>query len=92
MGQSGESVDNRRWPRAGRPRFLSGRGSARAQRIRHYVTYNRYVEAFSRFQLPLFVKGNGPDLSPREIQIRDPAPIIAHEGDGVELTEVRGMR
>ena len=53
------------------------------------VTYDQYIAAFSQVRLPLFVEGNGPDLSPRSgIHIRDTAPIIRRGGDGVELTEL----
>ena len=55
----------------------------------NHVTYEQYIDAFSQLRLPLFVKGNGPDLSPRNgIHIRDAAPIIRRSGDGVELTEL----
>jgi putative SOS response-associated peptidase YedK len=55
----------------------------------NHVTYKQYIDAFSQLRLPLFVKGNGPDLSPRNgIHIRDTAPIIRRAGDGVELTEL----
>ena len=55
----------------------------------NHVTYDQYVEAFSQIRLPLFVKGNGPDLSPRNaIHIRDTAPVIRRAGAGVELTEL----
>jgi putative SOS response-associated peptidase YedK len=52
------------------------------------ISYSRYVEEFSHLKLPLFVQGNGPDLTPRDdIRIRDTAPIILRTKDGVELTE-----
>ncbi len=52
------------------------------------IPYSRYVEEFSQLKLPLFVQGNGPDLTPRDdIRIRDTAPIILRARDGVELTE-----
>jgi putative SOS response-associated peptidase YedK len=55
----------------------------------NHVTYDQYIAAFSQIRLPLFVKGNGPDLSPRNgIHIRDTAPIIRRGGDDVELTEL----
>jgi putative SOS response-associated peptidase YedK len=53
------------------------------------VPYSRYVEEFSQIRLPVFVAGNGPDLTPRDdIHIRDTAPIILRNRDGVELTEL----
>jgi putative SOS response-associated peptidase YedK len=55
----------------------------------NHVSYDQYIAAFSQLRLPLFVKGNGPDLSPRNgIHIRDTAPIIRRAGDGVELAEL----
>jgi putative SOS response-associated peptidase YedK len=52
------------------------------------IPYSRYVEEFSHLKLPVFVQGNGPDLTPRDdIRIRDTAPIILRTSDGVELTE-----
>jgi hypothetical protein len=49
------------------------------------IPYSRYVEAFSHLKLPLFVQGNGPDLTPRDdIRIRDTGPIIPRTSDGVE--------
>ena len=52
------------------------------------IPYSGYAEAFSHLKLPLFVQGNGPDLTPRDdIRIRDTAPVILRTGDGVELTE-----
>jgi putative SOS response-associated peptidase YedK len=52
------------------------------------IPYRAYVEAFSELKLPLFVQGNGPDLTPRDdIRIRDTAPIVLRAEDGVELTE-----
>jgi putative SOS response-associated peptidase YedK len=52
------------------------------------IPYSRYVEAFSQLKLPVFVQGNGPDLTPRDdIRIRDTAPIILRTSDGVELTQ-----
>jgi putative SOS response-associated peptidase YedK len=52
------------------------------------IPYRAYVEAFSQLKLPLFVQGNGPDLTPRDdIRIRDTAPIVLRADDGVELTE-----
>jgi putative SOS response-associated peptidase YedK len=52
------------------------------------IPYSRYVDEFSHLKLPLFVQGNGPDLTPRDgIRIRDMAPIILRATDGVELTE-----
>ena len=53
------------------------------------IPYSRYVEEFSHLKLPLFVKGNGPDLTPRDdIHIRDTAPVILRSREGVELTEL----
>jgi putative SOS response-associated peptidase YedK len=55
----------------------------------NHVSYDQYIAAFSQLRLPLFVKSNGPDLSPRNgIHIRDTAPIVRRAGDGVELTEL----
>ena len=52
------------------------------------IPYRRYVEEFSQLKLPVFVQGNGPDLTPRDdIRIRDTAPVILRTKDGVELTE-----
>jgi putative SOS response-associated peptidase YedK len=52
------------------------------------IPYRAYVEAFSQLRLPLFVQGNGPDLTPRDdIRIRDTAPIVLRAEDGVELTQ-----
>jgi putative SOS response-associated peptidase YedK len=51
------------------------------------VSYQRYVEAFSHLKLPLTVEGNGPDLTPRDVRIRDTAPVILRSDDGVTLTE-----
>jgi putative SOS response-associated peptidase YedK len=52
------------------------------------VSYRRYVEEFSHLKLPVFVQGNGPDLTPRDdIHIRDTAPVVLRTADGVELTE-----
>jgi putative SOS response-associated peptidase YedK len=54
----------------------------------NHVPYSRYVEAFSELRLPLFVQGNGPDLTPRDdIHIRDTAPVILRTPEGVELTQ-----
>jgi hypothetical protein len=51
------------------------------------IAYSQYVEEFSHLRLPVFVQGNGPDLTPRDdIRIRDTAPIILRTTDGVELT------
>ncbi|HEY6258854.1 MAG TPA: SOS response-associated peptidase family protein [Xanthobacteraceae bacterium] len=53
----------------------------------NHIPYDHYIAAFSRLKLPLFVKDNGPDLTPRDhIRIRDTAPVIRRAGDGVELT------
>jgi putative SOS response-associated peptidase YedK len=55
----------------------------------NHIAYSRYVEAFSQLKLPLFVEGNGPDLTPRDdIHVRDTAPIIMRTSDGVQLTEL----
>jgi putative SOS response-associated peptidase YedK len=55
----------------------------------NHVSYDRYVEAFSHLKLPLFVQGNGPDLTPRDdIHIRDTAPVILREGERARLTEL----
>ena len=55
----------------------------------NHVPYSRYVEEFSQLKLPVFVEGNGPDLTPRsDIRIRDTAPVILRTGDGVQLTEM----
>jgi putative SOS response-associated peptidase YedK len=52
------------------------------------IPYRQYVEAFSQLKLPVFVQGNGPDLTPRaDIKIRDTAPVILRAKEGVELTE-----
>jgi putative SOS response-associated peptidase YedK len=52
------------------------------------IPYSGYAEEFSHLKLPLFVQGNGADLTPRDdIRIRDTAPIILRTKDGVELTE-----
>jgi putative SOS response-associated peptidase YedK len=52
------------------------------------IAYSQYVEEFSHLRLPVFVQGNGPDLTPRDdIRIRDTAPIILRTTDGVALTE-----
>jgi putative SOS response-associated peptidase YedK len=54
----------------------------------NHIPYRQYVDAFSQLKLPVFVQGNGPDLTPRhDIKIRDTAPVILRAGDGVELTE-----
>jgi putative SOS response-associated peptidase YedK len=54
----------------------------------NHIPFSRYVEEFRHLKLPVFVQGNGPDLTPRDdIRIRDTAPIILRTGDGVELTE-----
>ena len=51
-----------------------------------HIPYSRYVEAFSQLKLPVFVEGNGPDLTPRDdIRIRDTAPVILRTSDGVQL-------
>jgi putative SOS response-associated peptidase YedK len=53
------------------------------------IPYSRYVEEFSHLRLPVFVEGNGPDLTPRaDIRIRDTAPVILRAGDGVQLSEL----
>jgi putative SOS response-associated peptidase YedK len=55
----------------------------------NHIPYRRYVEAFSQLKLPVFVEGNGPDLTPRDdIRIRDTAPVILRTSDGVQLTEM----
>ena len=55
----------------------------------NHIPYDRYVEAFSQLKLPVFVEGNGPDLTPRDdIRIRDSAPVIVRTNDGVRLTEM----
>ena len=55
----------------------------------NHIPYSRYVEAFSQIRLPVFVDGNGPDLTPREdIRIRDTAPVILPADAGVKLTEL----
>jgi hypothetical protein len=55
----------------------------------NHVPYRRYVEEFSHLKLPVFVAGNGPDLTPRDdICIRDTAPVILRSHDGVQLTEM----
>jgi putative SOS response-associated peptidase YedK len=55
----------------------------------NHIPYARYVEAFSQLKLPVFVEGNGPDLTPRDdIRIRDTAPVILRNGDGVQLSEM----
>ena len=52
----------------------------------NHVPYSRYVEEFSQLKLPVFVEGNGPDLTPRsDIRIRDTAPVILRTSDGVQL-------
>jgi putative SOS response-associated peptidase YedK len=55
----------------------------------NHIPYGRYLEAFSKLKLPVFVEGNGPDLTPREdIRIRDTAPVILRTADGVQLTDM----
>jgi hypothetical protein len=55
---------------------------------RNRIPYRRYVEEFSHLRLPVFVQGNGPELTPRDdIRIRDTAPDILRTTDGVELME-----
>ena len=55
----------------------------------NHIPYSRYVEAFGELQLPVFVEGNGPDLTPRDdIRIRDAAPVILRTSDGVQLIEM----
>jgi putative SOS response-associated peptidase YedK len=55
---------------------------------RNRIPYRRYVEEFGHVELPVFVQGNGPELTPRDdIRIRDTAPVILRTTDGVELTE-----
>src|ERR1700761_4694833 len=55
----------------------------------NHIPYNHYIDSFSHLKLPVFVEGNGPDLTPRDdIRIRDTGPIILRKGDGVELTEL----
>jgi putative SOS response-associated peptidase YedK len=55
----------------------------------NHIPHGRYLGAFSRLKLPVFVEGNGPDLTPREdIRIRDTAPVILRAGDGVQLTDM----
>jgi len=50
------------------------------------IPYGRYVEAFGELKVPVFVEGNGPDLTPRDdIRIRDTAPVILRTSDGVQL-------
>src|SRR5579872_7183555 len=45
------------------------------------VSHDRYVEAFSHLKLPLFVEGNGPDLTPGDdIRIRATGSVILREG------------
>ena len=52
----------------------------------NHIQYSRYIEAFSQLKLPMFVEGNGPDLTLRDdIRIRDTAPVLLRTGDGVQL-------
>jgi putative SOS response-associated peptidase YedK len=54
----------------------------------HRVAYSRYVEEFSQLKLPVLVEGNGPDLTARDIRIRDTAPVVLRGSEGVQLTEL----
>lgn len=55
----------------------------------NHVPGDRYIEAFSQLRLPVFVEGNGPNLTPRDdIRIRDTAPVTVPTSDGAQLTEM----